>query len=179
MYRNNKSLIVVTHLLLMWFFAINASYAQETNSAGSSAVKYQDKSSYRDTMRLSYRKKYSKAYPEYGISTLKGKQESWEISLLPNGEQILIIESYDDDIYYREVYYSRRGILLYAIDSDRYVKANSIQSNMWECEFFIKDGKIYSEISSGHGKTEHDDWDPNIIFAMFEARKMELKKLQQ
>jgi len=166
-------------VFLIFFFAINMSYAQEENNTGFNLAEHQDKSSYRDIVRLLFRKEYSKAYPEYGISTLNGKEEIWEVSSLENGKQILVIESYDGDVFYREVYYSKNGVLLYAIDSDRYIKENALQSDIWECESFIKDGKIYSEVSLGHGKTERDDWDPNVIFKMFETRKMELKKLQQ
>jgi hypothetical protein len=176
----NKSLVVMVQFLFIFFFAINiSSYAQEKNNTGFNLAEHQNKSSYRDIERLLFRKEYSKVYPEYGISTLNGKKELWEVSSLDNGKQILIIESYDDGAYYREVYYSKNGVLLYAIDSDRYIKENALQSDIWECEFFIKDGKIYSEVSLGHGKTERDDWDPNVIFKMFETRKMELKKLQQ
>ena len=179
MYQKNKYLAIIIHILISWFLVMNITYAQEKNGTTFNLSEHQSKSSYRDIVRLLYKKEYSKSYPEYGISTLNGKEEIWEVSSLDNGKQIWIIDSYADGAFYREVYYSKNGILVYAIDSDRYIKANSFQSNIWECEFFIKDGKMYSEISLGHGKTEHDDWDPNIIFKMFERRKQELEILQK
>ncbi len=178
MYQNNQNSVVIVHILTIWFFAINMTYAQGKNNTDFNLAEHKSKSSYRDVVRLLFRKEYSKAYPEYGISTLNGKKELWKISSLDNGKQIWVIESYDDGVFYREVYYSKNGALLYAVDSDRYIKDNSIQNNIWECEFFIKNEKIYSEISLGYGKTERDDWDPNIIFKMFEKRKKELKLLK-
>jgi len=172
MYRNNKYLVALIHIIIVCFFTINTIYAKEKNSINLDVL--QDKSSYRDIVRLLYKKEYSKGHPEYLVSELNEKKEVWEISFLDNGKQIWIIESHDDGVSYREVYYSKKSVLLYAIDSDSYD-----QGNVWECEFFIKNGKLYSEISLGHGKTERDDWDPNIIFEMFESRKMELKILQK
>ena len=89
----NKSLVVVVQVLFIFFFAINMSYAQEKNNIGFNLTEHQDKSSYRDIVRLLFRKEYSKAYPEYGISTLNSKKELWKVSSLDNGKQILIIES--------------------------------------------------------------------------------------
>ena len=178
MYQKNKALVIIIHILISSFFTVTMTHAQGKGYVEFNLTEHQDKSSYRDIVRLLYKKEYSKAYPEYVVSTLNGKKEKWEISALDDGKQIWIIESYDDGVFYREVYYSKNGILNYAIDSDRYMKENSINDDVWECEFFIKDGKLYSEISLGHGKTERDDWDPNIIFKMFEKRKKELKNIQ-
>ena len=178
MYQKNRKLIIIIHILVSCYFLPSMTYAQEQGSTSFNLSEHQDKSSYRDIVRLLYKKEYSKTYPEYGVSILNGKEEIWEISSFDDEKQIWIIESYHDGAFYREVYYSKNGVLLYAIDSDRYIKENSIGDNIWECEFFIKDGKIYSEISLGHGKTERDDWDPNIIFKMFDKRKKELSILQ-
>ncbi len=178
MFQNSRNLVAIVHILTLWLFAENMMYAQEGSNAGFNLEEHQDKSSYREVVRLLFRKEYSKAYPEYGISILNGKKELWKISSLENGKQILEIESYDNGKFCREVYYGKNGVLMYAVDSDSYIKENSIQCDIWKCEFFIKDGRIYSEESLGHGKTERDDWDPNIIFQMFKKRKKELKILQ-
>ena len=178
MFQNNRNLVTMVYILALWLFTVNMMNAQERNIVGSSLEEHQDKSSYREIVRLLFRKEYSKAYPEYGISILNGKKELWKISSLEKRKQILEIESYDNGKFCREVYYSKNGVLVYAIDLDSYIKENSLQDDIWECEFFIKNGKIYSEESLGHGKTERDDWDPNIIFQMFEKRKKELKILQ-
>ena len=63
-------------------------------------------------------------------------------------------------------------------DGDKYEGEVKNNEKHGKGKYIHKDGKIYSEISLGHGKTEHDDWDPNIIFKMFETRKIELKKLK-
>ena len=47
----------------------------------------------------------------------------------------------------------------------------------WVCEFFAEDGKLVSLMSLGHGKTEDDHWDPDIIFEMFNKRLEELHQI--
>ena len=158
-----KSVQYIGCIFVLFSIGVNFSHAENSNNIQI----YQDEKSYRDSVRLLYAKEVSQAYPQYGLSILNGKKELWKISTLNNGKQIIEIESYDNGVFYREMYFSTNGVLLYAIDSYRYIKNNSLQNSIWECEFFIKNKRIYSEMSIGHGKTERDDWNSDIIFNMF------------
>ncbi len=160
----------------MW---LNFVYGQESNHPVFNLKEHQGKASYRDIVRHMFLKEYTKGYPTYGVSVLNGKKELWRIYSLDNDKQILEIESHENGIYYKEIYYSKKNNLMYAKDLVRYIPSNSTENSVWECEFFLKNGKLYSEESLGHGKTERDDWDPNIIFTMYEKRKNELKILQK
>ena len=140
----------------------------------------QDKTSYRDIVRHMYQKEYTRDYqPQSTIFEVNGKKELWKVYTLENAKQIMEIESTIKNEYNKEIYYSKNGELLYAKEIHRYLDKNGEILSNWECELFIKDGKLYSEISLGHGKTELDDWNPNIIFKMFEKRKNGLKILQK
>ncbi len=170
-----KKIIAIFYALALVF---NLTYAQESTYSEFNLKEHQRKAPYRDNIRLEFSKEYSKGYPTYGISILNGIRKLWKIYSLDNGKQILEIESYKNGTYYREIYYSKNNNLIYAKDADRSIPNNSFEISLWECEFFFKNGKLYSEESLGHGKTERDDWNPNIIFGMYEKRKSELKILQ-
>ena len=49
----------------------------------------------------------------------------------------------------------------------------------WNCEFYIKNGKLIGLISLGHGKTEDDEWNPEIIFQMYKKRIAELSEIKK
>ncbi len=170
-----KKIIAIFYALTLVF---NLSYAQESSYPEFNLKEHQRKAPYRDNIRHEFSKEYSKQYPTYGISTLNRKKELWKVYSLDNDKQILEIESYNNGMYYREIYYSKNDNLIYAKDIDRSIPNNSFEISLWECEFFFKNSKLYSEESLGHGKTERDDWNPNVIFRMYEKRKIELNRLK-
>ncbi len=176
MHQINKKIITICLLSFLW---LNFVYGQENSQPVFNLKEHQEKASYRDMVRHMFVKEYTKGYPTYGVSTLNDKQELWRIYSLDKGKQILEIESYENGIYYKEVYYSKNDNLMYAQDAERYIQNNSLENRIWKCEFFLKNKKVYSEESLGHGKTEHDDWNPKIIFSMYKKRKNELKILQK
>ena len=152
---------IIFFILSVSFIGFNGLYAQ-------------DKSSYRDIVRHMYQKEYTRGYqPQSTVFTVNGKKELWKVYTLENSKQIMEIESTIKNEYNKEIYYSKNGELLYAKEINRYLDKNGEILSNWECEFFLKNGEVYSEISLGHGKTEMDDWDPSIIFKMYEKRKVE------
>jgi len=47
----------------------------------------------------------------------------------------------------------------------------------WNCEFYAENGELVALISLGHGKTEDEEWNPDVIFEMYKNRLTELKKI--
>ena len=55
---------------------------------------------------------------------------------------------------------------------------NHFAQMSWNCELYIEKGKLISLISLGHGKTEDDNWNPEVIIKMYKTRLTELKKIK-
>ena len=56
---------------------------------------------------------------------------------------------------------------------------NNFVLQTWTCQFYAKKGELISLMSLGHGKTEDDEWNADIIFEMHEKRITELNKIAQ
>ncbi len=113
------------------------------------------------------------------ITDTHGKTEFWNICTLENGYRILKIESYKEDTYYQEIYFEKNHALVYAKETENYIPKNHFLQIPWNCEFYTKDEKLLTYISHGHGKTETDTWNPDVIFDMYRQRISELERIKK
>tara|TARA_R110000868_G_scaffold409932_2_gene696610 strand:+ start:710 stop:1201 length:492 start_codon:yes stop_codon:yes gene_type:complete len=113
------------------------------------------------------------------ITDFNGKPEFWKICELNNESQIIQIESHKDSIFYQEIYFSKNGDLIYAKETENYMPNNSFNQMAWNCEFYARNGELISLISLGHGKTEDEEWDSDIIFEMYNKRIEEIKRIEK
>lgn len=112
-----------------------------------------------------------------GVSDFNGKTEFWQICKTDKAKRIIQINSYEEDVLYEEVYYEQNGELIYAEESIKYMPINHYVVQSWTCQFYTEKGKIISLMSLGHGKTEDEKWNPEIIFEMYKKRIEELNKI--
>ncbi len=49
----------------------------------------------------------------------------------------------------------------------------------WNCEFYTENGKLIALMSLGHGKTEDEKWNSDVIFEMYKNRLTELKRIKK
>ncbi len=112
------------------------------------------------------------------VTDFNGKTEFWRICEIDNGKRIIHINSHEKAVLYEEVYYEQNGELIYAEESIKHMPFNHYTLLSWTCQFYTKKGKLVSLMSLGHGKTEDDEWNPEIIFEMYKKRKAELNKIE-
>lgn len=113
------------------------------------------------------------------VTDFNNKKEFWRLCDLDNGNRIISIESHNDSSYFQEVYFEKNRSLVYAIETQNYIPKNHFIQKIWNVEFYIANKKLVALMSLGHGKTETEDWDPNIIFDMYKVRLNELSKIKQ
>lgn len=113
------------------------------------------------------------------VSDFNGKKEFWQICNTINGKRIIQIDSHKENALYEEVYYEQNGELIYAEESIKYIPINHYVLQTWTCQFYTEKGKLISLMSLGHGKTEDDEWNPEIIFEMHKKRIAELNKIAE
>lgn len=111
------------------------------------------------------------------VTDFNNKTEFWRICEIENGKRIIQIDSHEKTNLYKEVYFEENGELIYAEESIRYMPINHYVLQAWTCQFYAQKGKLVSLMSLGHGKTEYDEWNPEIIFEMYKNRIAELKKI--
>ena len=118
---------------------------------------------------------------KYG-SNLNATQEFWTVCNLGGGDRIIKIEWYKHEslnsFTFREIYFEKAGDLIYAKESEDFYMKNQLEAKSWNCEFFTQNGDLLTTMSLGHGKTEMEDWDPEVIFEMYQGRLTELEKLK-
>lgn len=117
-------------------------------------------------------------WSEKGISEFNGKTEIWSICNLKNGNRFIRIESYKDETFFQELYFEKNGKLRYAKETENYNPTNGFAEMKWNCEFFLENGKLMTNISLGHGKTEDENWSPESIIGMYKKRILELNKMK-
>lgn len=113
------------------------------------------------------------------LTDFNGKAEFWRICDLKNGYRIISIESHKGSVYYQEIYFEKNGDLIFAKETENYMPKNHFIQMAWNCEFYAENGKLISLISLGHGKTEDEEWNPEIIFTMYKNRLKELEKIKK
>jgi len=113
------------------------------------------------------------------IIDIHGKTEFWKICKLDHEYRILQIESYKENTYYQEIYFEKEGALIYAKETENYIPKNHFTQIPWYCQFYVKEGKLLTYISHGHGKTETDTWNPESIFEMYRKRVLELENIKK
>jgi len=137
---------------------------------------------FREKVNLELMKNYSECQPfwtENGVSEFNGKTEIWSVCKLENGNRIIRIESYENEIFYQEVYFELNGKLRYAKETENYNPKNGFAEMKWNCEFFFENGKLMTNISLGHGKTEDENWNPESIIGMYKNRISEMNKMKK
>lgn len=112
------------------------------------------------------------------VTNFNDKQEFWRICDTGNG-RIIHIQSHDATNLYEEVYFEQEGELIYAEESIQYMPINHYQMGIWNCKFYTEKGKLITIMSLGHGKTENDAWEPEIIFEMYKKRIAELNNIEK
>ena len=112
------------------------------------------------------------------VTDFNGKTEFWQICETENGKRIIQIDSHAETVLYEEVYFEQNGELIYAEESIKYMPINHYTLQPWTCQFYTENGKLVSLMSLGHGKTEDDEWNPEIIFEMHKSRIAELNKIE-
>ncbi len=113
------------------------------------------------------------------VSDFNEKTEFWNICELKNGSRIISIDSHKKDTYYQEIYFEKNGALIYAKETENYIPKNHFTQMAWNCEFYVKNGKLIGLMSHGHGKTEDEEWNPEVIFEMYKNRLTELKQIKK
>ncbi|MDC8005103.1 hypothetical protein POV27_13660 [Aureisphaera galaxeae] len=111
---------------------------------------------------------------DYAIATIGSKDdENVVVCELTQGcETEPYIKIYSDSRYeppyfYRDIYYTEGDSLKYAIEEELYIDEATKDTIPWNCQYFFENGKLVDYISHGHGPTEMDDWDPELIFRKF------------
>ncbi|WP_159778990.1 hypothetical protein [Flavobacterium sp. 9AF] len=126
------------------------------------------------------KKSLSQCYFEtVAVTTFDSEIENWEVCSFENEGRVLKISSYKNELYHEEMYVEINGDLVYAKETEKYIPHNHFSQMEWNCQFYTKKGKLLSLISLGHGKTEDENWDPIIIFAMYSKRLDEFNKIKK
>ncbi|WP_299314040.1 hypothetical protein [uncultured Aquimarina sp.] len=135
----------------------------------------------RDSIQTEFIKNYSDCsfYSKNGITNFNGKTEFWKICGLKNGNRIIQVESHFEATYFQEIYFEKKGKLLYARETQNYTPINSFEQIRWNCDFYIQHNKVITIMSVGHGKTEDEEWDENTIIEMYSKRLVEIEKIQR
>ncbi|MBA6157362.1 hypothetical protein H3Z83_12665 [Tenacibaculum sp. S7007] len=132
----------------------------------------------REEINTQYLAELSKCFQNINaVTDFNGKKEFWRICKTDSGKRIIQIDSHEETALYEEVYFEQNGELIYAEESIKYIPINHFVLQLWTCQFYAEKGKLVSLISLGHGKTEDDEWNPEIIFEMYKNRIAELKKI--
>lgn len=118
------------------------------------------------------------SYEISAVTDFNEKVEFWRICNLENKNRIIKIESYKQTEYFQEIYFERNGDLVYAKETENYIPKNHFTQIVWNCQFYTQNGKLITLISHGHGKTEDDEWNHEIIFKMYKKRLLELKRIK-
>jgi hypothetical protein len=163
----NKILIIILVLL------VDISFAQDNRFK---------EDYFREEVNLELMKNYTACelfWSEKGISEFNGKTEIWSVCNLKNGNRFIRIESYKNETYFQELYFEKKGKLRYAKETENYNPKNGFAEMKWNCEFFLKNGKLMTNISLGHGKTEDENWNPESIIEMYKKRILELNKMKK
>lgn len=184
-------------LTLIALFLLTACDWNKSNSTDKNVIENEKGEPYSDTLLLDLtdkkkeeltRKKFNTQYLSElskcsqnvdAVTDFNGKTEFWRICETENEKRIIQIDSHKDDALYEEVYFEQNGELIYAEESIKYMPINHFVLQPWTCQFYAKKGKLISIMSLGHGKTEDDEWNPEIIFEMHKTRIMELNKIAQ
>lgn len=113
------------------------------------------------------------------VTDFNGKTEFWTICETDQENRIIKIDSHEEQTLYQEVYYEQNRELIYAEESIKYMPINHYVLQTWTCQFYAEKGKLVSLMSLGHGKTEDNEWNPEIIFEMYKKRIAELNKIKK
>ena len=160
-----------TSLLFLLFICVLNTYAQ---------TPLEDESVIRSEIYAAFEKNKLECNDQViAITDTNGKTEFWSICELDNRNRILRIESHTENTYYQEVYFEKNRALVYAKETENYIPNNHFTQMAWHCEFYTRNGKLIALMSHGHGKTEEETWNPEIIFDMYRKRLDELEKIKK
>jgi hypothetical protein len=104
--------------------------------------------------------------------------ERWTYSTLGGALEYLATSYFRRHTKYSETYYLQSDQLVYATEREDLYSGNDENSEWqiaWTAHYYFKEGKLTYYWSSGHGKSEADDWDPDPV-STFRSRLQTLKK---
>ncbi|NHN24600.1 hypothetical protein FIA58_002830 [Flavobacterium jejuense] len=160
--------LLSTLLFFLAFFSSNAQTQKEKEEK------------IRSVINLDFHQNASKcSFNVNAVTDINNKKEFWSICQLKNGNRILKIQSYEKEIYFEEIYFEKKGSLMYVKETENYVPKNHFNQMSWNCEYYTKNGELLTLISLGHGKTEDENWNPDYIFDRYKRRLSELKKIKE
>lgn len=158
-------------LTLMLTFAILACNAQGQR---------EKEEKLRSEINTEFEQNLSNCYGDIdAVSDFNGKTEFWTICKLKNGNRIIAIKSHEKETYFQEIYFEKNGALIYAKETENFIPKNHFSQLSWSCQFYFKNGALISIMSLGHGKTEDEAWNPEVIFDMYKNRLTELERIKK
>ena len=128
-------------LIIILVLTVNVSFAQDD--------KFQD-DYFQEEVHLELIKNHTACalfWSEKGVSEFNGKTEIWSLCNLKNGNRFIRIESYKDETFFQELYFEKNGKLRYAKETENYNPKNGFAEMKWNCEFFLENGKLITNIS--------------------------------
>ena len=151
-----------------------------SNDSANELTEPQKEEKFRDSIYKQYVTERSKCSQNVNaVTDFNGKTEFWRICEIESGYRIIQINSHEETELYEEIYFERNGELIYAEESVKYMPINHFTLQPWTCQFYAEDGELITFMSLGHGKTEDDKWNPEIIFEMHKKRIAELNKIER
>lgn len=104
------------------------------------------------------------------VTDFEGKTEFWSFAKLNEHVVSFEVWSYQDDNLISEYYLVENGNLIFAFERQLFMPLNHTLQMMWNCAYYLSDEKVFYHISLGHGKTEDDDWQPEVIVDQYNNR---------
>lgn len=87
----------------------------------------------------------------------------WKYYATDQGIEMLIRTQLNGTVQRLEIYALQKGTLIYAFEQVLSDYSNAKNNISWNCEYFFQNGKIADYVSTGHGETEHPEWEPQSI----------------
>jgi len=153
-----QNLIII--LLLLTFSYSNNSSSSDNNTTHNT-----------DALSFDFKRRPDHFY----ISTLNAHIEEWRVYRGDN-KMVWKIESVSGGTYYKDVYFFKNNKILYILIENNGVENGEIYRTS-NIQYYFENDKLFDCISLGMGPMEHDDWDPNAIYKIYNKRAAEYKVL--
>uniref|UniRef100_UPI0040484E32 hypothetical protein n=1 Tax=Roseivirga sp. TaxID=1964215 RepID=UPI0040484E32 len=110
---------------------------------------------------------------------LNYREEDWREFSFGNDIKFISISSEDSLTNYSEIYLTRNDTLVYAEESTATHFLSLDDVIFWNCAYLLESNRVLDYISLGHGKTEEDEWRPELIIDQWNARKAIYSKMKR